>query len=89
MSQCNIFLIQQTVQVSWLLLINLNAGKNALFLICKYSMKPEPVDINFYQKITYVNRTMKFVFTLFSRAHWTNGTKQENTFLKEIAQFFC
>ena len=78
MSQCNIFLVQQTVQVSWLVLITGNAGKNALFLIYISSMKPEPIDMNFYQKITYVNRTMKFVFTLFSRAHWTNGTKQEN-----------
>ena len=80
MSQCNIFLVQQTVHVSWLVLITANAGKNALFIIYKYSMKPEPSDINFYQRITYVNRKMKFVFPLFSRAHWTNGTKQENTF---------
>ena len=79
MSQCNIFLVQQTVQVSWLVLITGNAGKNALFIICKYSMKPEPLDINFYQRITYVNGTMKFVFPLFSRPHWTNGTKPENT----------
>ena len=80
MSQCNICLVQQTVQVSWLVLITGNSGKNALILIYIFSMKPEPIDMNFYQQITCVNRTMKFVFTVFSRAHWTNGTKQENTF---------
>ena len=49
-------------------------------------MKPEPIDMNFYQQITYVNRTMKFVFTVFSRAHWTNGTKQKNAFLPSSVQ---
>ena len=80
MSQCNICLVQQTVQVSWLVLITGNSGKNPLILIYIFSMKPEPIDMNCCQKITYLNRTMKQMFTLFLGAHLTNGTQQQNRF---------
>ena len=49
-----------------------------------FSVKPEPIDLNVCQKKTYLSKTLKFVFTLFSGAHWTNITKQENPFSYEI-----